>query len=356
MSKKEKSVSEGLGGDVKRSVAAIFLFVLALVATLGFFGAAALAGNWIDTALSWAFGWGKWLAPVLFVLSGVVLLRRREKTFFYIGNVIGFSLAFLAALALLHIFFPPEKMAEVAAAGGGGGHLGLALATLILKLTGPIAGVVVLLALIVSSVLISFNLSILPVLRGLKERLTLWREKLSFRRTEDEEAAEELPAEEAEEEFAETEDEREDEDDYEEEIPDESAAVPAEEDSSGEEQSSDRAFNIAKVRFEGEDRGGGSPADGDGREIAESDSSAPEHIFEEDEPAQEERPARKKSYSRKFPWRIPPLKLVRAGSGKGSGGDIKEKQSKILRTFADFGIILEPADITVGPTVTQYAF
>ncbi len=52
----------------------------------------------------------------------------------------------------------------------------------------------------------------------------------------------------------------------------------------------------------------------------------------------------------------PPLSLLGADSGKPGVGDIKANANIIKRTFQNFGISVEMDEVSVGPTVTRYAF
>ena len=50
----------------------------------------------------------------------------------------------------------------------------------------------------------------------------------------------------------------------------------------------------------------------------------------------------------------PPLDLLNIDAGRSSGGDTKSKGKTIQNTLAEFGIPVEIAGVTVGPTVTQF--
>lgn len=52
----------------------------------------------------------------------------------------------------------------------------------------------------------------------------------------------------------------------------------------------------------------------------------------------------------------PPLNLLENDRGKPNTGDIKANANLIKRTLANFGIIVEMDEVTIGPTVTRYAF
>jgi DNA segregation ATPase FtsK/SpoIIIE, S-DNA-T family len=54
-------------------------------------------------------------------------------------------------------------------------------------------------------------------------------------------------------------------------------------------------------------------------------------------------------------WNPPPLSLLEKDKGKPGVGDIKANANLIKRTLANFGIIVEMDEISIGPTVTRYA-
>lgn len=51
----------------------------------------------------------------------------------------------------------------------------------------------------------------------------------------------------------------------------------------------------------------------------------------------------------------PPLELLEGDSGKPGVGDIKANANIIKRTLANFGIIVEMDEISIGPSITRYA-
>lgn len=52
----------------------------------------------------------------------------------------------------------------------------------------------------------------------------------------------------------------------------------------------------------------------------------------------------------------PPLSLLEADSGKPGAGDIKGNANIIKRTLQNFGIVVEMDEVSVGPSITRYAF
>ncbi len=53
-------------------------------------------------------------------------------------------------------------------------------------------------------------------------------------------------------------------------------------------------------------------------------------------------------------YKKPPLELLQEDTGKPSSGDIRANSNIIKRTLENFGVEVEMAEISVGPTVTQY--
>lgn len=82
--------------------------------------------------------------------------------------------------------------------------------------------------------------------------------------------------------------------------------------------------------------------------VATADSPRPEPA------AREESLIAIRKVTRRFDYRKPPLELLQGDRGTPSSGDIKANANIIKRTLENFGIPVEMAEISVGPTVTQY--
>lgn len=54
-------------------------------------------------------------------------------------------------------------------------------------------------------------------------------------------------------------------------------------------------------------------------------------------------------------WNPPPLSLLEKDKGKPGVGDIKANANLIKRTLANFGIVVEMDEISIGPSATRYA-
>ena len=82
--------------------------------------------------------------------------------------------------------------------------------------------------------------------------------------------------------------------------------------------------------------------------------AAEEKVVElEDEVDDIPQPKLRKKHSSYIP---PPLDLLKKDSGKPNVGDVKANANIIKRSLSNFGIEVEMDEVTIGPTVTRYAF
>ena len=97
------------------------------------------------------------------------------------------------------------------------------------------------------------------------------------------------------------------------------------------------------------------------RPISESektkpDSSIPKVNLPSFRVQQERQKSRASSKPKKGEYIFPPTKLLDSDRGKPKTGDIEKNSQIIGKTLADFGVPIEMVEVSVGPTVTQYAF
>lgn len=316
----EEFVALNVNSHIKRSIAAIFLFVCAVIFLLGFFGAAGVVGQKISEGLGMIFGWGKFVAPFVFAFAGVILLRNKVQTQFYVTKIIGIALAFWGLLGLMHLIpFDPEQYAEVARNGQGGGFLGMALAGILVKATGTIAGTIILLALILVGLIVAFNMSLV----GLGDRVPSLKGEDSILRRKKKD-----PLNEKEEEEADVEEDMEEEDDG-------------------------NAFDD----FDDDDDMDAELTVDDPREAMYAHEQINTSAQKVDAIIAEKMIDQKRMQQHSdVEWVLPPLKLLKSGGDKAQGGDVKQKAQRIQETFANFGIAMELEDVVTGPTVTQYSF
>ena len=133
---------------LQREMAGLLLIAVALVTLLGLFSVSrgVVIDLWVRV-LRLLFGWGAYPVTLGFGLAGGTLFlkswRRRPGVGYTI--VIGWEVAFVALLALLHLLSFPTDPRALAAAGEGGGWVGWALSHLLITGLGkPVAAVLLL--------------------------------------------------------------------------------------------------------------------------------------------------------------------------------------------------------------------
>lgn len=306
---------EILHSDAKRSIAAVFLFALSLLILLAYFDAAGVLGEWLDGAFGALLGWGKWLFPLMLAVAGFMFLKRRTTTLADAVKFAGLLLAFFSALGLLHLFSGEnaKEMLQVAERGEGGGYVGYGFAYVLQGFTGPVAGSLILFALFAVGVIAAFNVSLMHFFERFSERFR--------KKAEPDKVPENEPAQDVHEEAV-TEPEMEEPRDVTPPI------VPENE---------LEANNIRNLQFR------------DAEEKASTDEEEPAHETIREIPQR----SRRKSFVR---WELPPVDLLESTSGQAVGGDTERNKHIIQSTLKYFGIEVEPGEVRVGPTVTQYTF
>ena len=143
-----------LKSEVKRGIASIFMFCLALIFGLSAFSKAGVGGSFIYKIFHSLFGIGYYVIPVCFLIMAIHLLRsRREKNPHYAFTVVGLLMSIFGFLGMIDLISPM--------AGGYFGKLFGAIE----KLFNIYAGFAILLSVFISGVIIAteaqFNLNIL---------------------------------------------------------------------------------------------------------------------------------------------------------------------------------------------------
>jgi DNA segregation ATPase FtsK/SpoIIIE, S-DNA-T family len=317
-----------IASDVKRSAAAIFLFALALVIALGFFGKAGVIGKFLDNSIGMLIGWAKIIFPLFLLAAGIVLLLR-HKTSFYVAKLTGLTVALIGVTGFFHWFFEAEKMLEVAKDGSGGGYIGYVVAYIAVKFLGNAGGLVLILALFLIGFTIAFNVSLANLFAKL---FSAEGGSASGGKNETEFVGEAM---------AEIADKKED----------LVAPVVSEVDLKKAALAADQESNIGKIEF----------VEGPDQYVDEKLLSGMQRKSFDVKNGLEEKAFTKKRKNlgvggKNSQWILPPLDLLEEISGQGMGGDIDRNAEIIQKTLHNFGIEVEKDEIKVGPSVTQYSF
>jgi len=135
---------DALKNEVKRGIASIFVFCLALVFGLSAFSAAGVGGSFIFKVFYKLFGIGFYIIPICFLVFAVYLLKsRREEKPHYGFTVTGLIMTVLGLLGMVDLMKPML-----------GGYCGKFFGA-VEKLFGVYAGFAILFSLFISGIIIS---------------------------------------------------------------------------------------------------------------------------------------------------------------------------------------------------------
>lgn len=309
--------------ETKKSIVAVICFALAAVSVLSFLGKAGAVGEiWLKISRLF-FGKGIFLASLAFGLIGLAIVTSRfrlagEKHSVFGPALAGVFLFVLTVLGLFHIF-----------GGSGdnkaGGYLGFIVGEPLIKYLGFWAGLIVLLAILIISVLVAFNCSLLKKTKSEEEKVKI-----------------------------------------------EAVQQPINQ-LNGAVQEEIKTGLLGRLRSKAFERFKNKEAE----KASESPTEQKDHfIGQPDAKTETEKKktsvvsglmgktsliknnGKTESASRPAGWRtdfkMPPLDFLEQDKGKPTSGDIKANINVIKRTLENFGIEVEMAEVNVGPTVTQY--
>jgi S-DNA-T family DNA segregation ATPase FtsK/SpoIIIE len=277
---RERSVSS----EALRGVCAIFLIAIAGFLILAEAGVGGKVGGAVYMGLDWLLGVGYLLLPLSLVLIAVLIFRSFERAFGWVQLASMFVFLF-SALGLVNLAFP-----------GNGGVVGGSVSNFIVSQIDTTATAIFLVAFIIASLVIAFNIHLGLVVKAIREWFaTVPEEEGEEVQNIDDVPVRGLPEEPEHEEEAESEPE------------------PVEEPVKA--QPSITSF---KDRADTE---GGFPI------IAATGSA----------------------------YIAPPASLLAKNKGKPEVGDVKANMNIIKRTLQNFGIQVEMDEASIGPTVTRYA-
>ncbi len=298
--KKKKDEEEDrpkLKSEAKRGILAIGFFTIATLSIMSFLGRAGEAGFMYFSLVKDFFGEGYWLIPILFFMLAVMIFRSLKKFNWGWFAFFGSTILTLSFLSVLDFILEGEN---------GGGYFGKVLSLPLRRFFGFEASLVILLALIFISLLVILNTS----------PKTFW---IFGKRKKAEVIDEEGEVEEEDEEQASLEDQ--------EEAPEKKRGF-----------SGLLSSILPKPKFKVKEVRDDSVEEDEGEQVQYEDS-----------------PVTPRASSGKVKaFEAPPLDLLEKESSKPVIGDINANTNIIKRTFENFGIEVEMADVNVGPTVTQF--
>ena len=301
----------------KKSIIFVFLLVFGLISLLGLFDLAGNFGKFLTKWLALAFGYGKWLIPLVFFYWALIVIRRQRPPLKF-TDYLGLGILFISYQTLFHFFLAPEKWLDSAQAGVGGGYLGYYLSRLFFSVFGFWGGVIVLIALLLIALVLFFNTSLEKIIgresflaKFFKPFALFFKELFSRSKA------------------------RQDDDETEDE----------------------RASLIASAREEVLSAWRERDMDEEAEDEEEEEEEEAEPVLPLAAKYKNKKPVQEKITWPKQSVKIDlPIEILNNKFSKAVGGDIEFNAQKIKNTLEKFGIEVEMGETKVGPTVTQYAF
>ena len=301
-----------LSDRAKKSIFIVVLAVFGLISFLGLINLSGHFGAFVSKYLTLIFGFGKWFVPFIFLYWALVL---GEKVGHYLkfSNYLGLFLLFISYQSLFHFFLDKEVWASAVLEGRGGGYIGLHLSRATDYIFGFWGGVLILIALFLISLVLTFNTSLTKIIGQESFLAKIFRPLALFFKAL----------------F--------------------SGSNNLEND---EEESGDKKLESQMLINEARE------------EILSAwekrDINNIENDIEDINPAAEAHNLKK--VQEKITWpkksiKIDlPVELLNNKFSKAIGGDIEFNAEKVKKTLEKFGIGVEMGETKVGPTVTQYTF
>src|SRR3989344_4880751 len=162
----EKKPKFDISQETKNSIWGIASFIFSVLTVLSFLGRAGRAGDIFNLFARMLFGWGFFIIPIAFLLLGFSFFKSVTRRI-YFSAVFGTTLFTLAFLAILYIFGNGDFSRRIIQ----GGYLGAILGLPLLTSVGFTAAIIILVAALAVSVLVSLDISIPNLIWGKKEEL-----------------------------------------------------------------------------------------------------------------------------------------------------------------------------------------
>ena len=296
----------GLAPETKRGISVVIFVVLALLCILSLAHLAGSVGDVLLRVLTSVFGNLAYLVPLLLLMVAIALYKQdleedRRDSSFYMRTYLGALLLTASIAGLIHIFYLSNGASafDLAAEGRGGGYLGALLAGPAFSLLKFWAGSLVLFALVIIGMLVTFNFSL---------------QKLRHKKDEGETGEEAASA----------------------------AEVRINTMSS-------QGFVAEKV-IDKNKKIAGSEED-DTEEVVEVPIPKKSQINKGGTP---QISMESISLADRKDWKLPAFDLLDDNKTNVDSGNIEVNVAIIKKTLGDFGIDVDMGEVNVGPTVTQY--
>ena len=304
---------------IAREIFAVIYLAFSFLVLLSIYGQLGAVGEILHNVLKPIFGFGIHLIPIVFFGISLALFFAKKSPF-TISKITGLILLFLSLLSIFHLSVPTDEILNAAQAGTYGGYIGFIPNFFFRDFLniGNLGASIVFVATFIVSALLTFEISIVNLIRQAKPEIRLERRKR----------------------FAVTDEGIVEVDDDEADIKEESA-----------EDEEESEINIIKPQAPI----GGYGGDDDGV-LPERDTATAATDEQKSGEAEFANNAPLKAKKLTVEWVFPPLDLLENPLAADAVDDelLKNKAEMIRTKLEQFGINVAMSDVHVGPTVIQY--
>lgn len=165
-----------LKSDTARELLAVFLLVISGITLLSLFGIAGQLGEIWSEFLRLIFGIVAFPIPVILIIIGILLFYP-NKYQFKTSMIFGIILGIVILCGFAHLFVLDHSL-QAAKDGIAGGYIGYALNLILGNLIGFIASLIILVGLFITSILLSFDTSLVKIKEKIQSQDLLSKEKI----------------------------------------------------------------------------------------------------------------------------------------------------------------------------------
>jgi len=297
--------SLNLSPETKKGLAVVLFVALFLITLLSLFGKAGIVGEYISQGFVFGFGYIAYFIPVVFLLIGIALYKQNvdeeRGQHFYFRTYLGAFILAGSLAGLIHIFYMREGEAalDLVSKTIGGGYLGALFGYPFFSLTGFWASLVILIGIMITGLLITFDVSL-------------------------------------------------------------SKLIPSSSEDSEDQRKVNFDVGPIKINSMGKNGFVSEKVSSKNRMTEEAEADKSKLRQRPTEPIISSPSSDKKIdmpaiiLDDRKDWKLPPFDLLEDSTNTVDSGNIEVNVSIIQKTLSDFGIEVEMGEVNVGPTVTQY--
>ncbi|MFP4660915.1 MAG: DNA translocase FtsK 4TM domain-containing protein [Halanaerobiales bacterium] len=187
---KQNNINDVLIEKRKNEIIGILLIALAILSAIALYtDTAGYVGRKLSGIYHYIIGDGSFVFPVLFLLWGITLVRLKGLRIN--SRLVGFILAYICIMTIIHTYQYSAFPTEAAFLGQGGGLIGGGISYLFMGLFGYIGSFVILGAIVLIGLLLGFDVHLISILKNIKDyfvsiinRIKMFFEKRSAARRE----------------------------------------------------------------------------------------------------------------------------------------------------------------------------